>query len=97
MCVGATYTNVLSRYLQRMVLNFGFAGNGIMEISVAQFLTQLDPALFVIVQFAGVILCVFVRSGVFLVLHCSVWCFTRVSHFTVGGVIHGMLLVLTCL
>ena len=30
------------------VLNFGFAGNGVMETTVAQFLVQLDPALFVI-------------------------------------------------
>jgi hypothetical protein len=31
-----------------MVLNYGFAGNGVMEETVAQFLTELDPALFVI-------------------------------------------------
>eukprot|EP00040_Diaphanoeca_grandis_P021550 m.114901 g.114901 ORF g.114901 m.114901 type:complete len:813 (-) comp28380_c0_seq1:258-2696(-) len=45
---GSTYTNILSRLLGRMVLNFGFAGHGLMETSVAQFLTQLDPAMFVI-------------------------------------------------
>ena len=45
---GATYTNVLSRLLERMVLNFGFAGNGVMEETVAQYLTTLDPAMFVI-------------------------------------------------
>jgi hypothetical protein len=45
---GATYTNVLTRSLGRMVLNFGFSGNGEDETSVAGFLTQLPAALFVI-------------------------------------------------
>jgi hypothetical protein len=45
---GATYTNILSRNLGRMVLNFGFAGNGEMELSVAQFLTQIDAEVIVI-------------------------------------------------
>lgn len=45
---GATYTNVLTRSLQRMILNFGFAGNGRSEISVAQFLVRLPASLFVI-------------------------------------------------
>jgi hypothetical protein len=45
---GSTYTNILSRLLERMVLNFGFAGNGVMEESVAKYLTKLDPAMFVI-------------------------------------------------
>eukprot|EP01059_Diplonema_ambulator_P007927 TRINITY_DN17459_c4_g1_i1.p1 TRINITY_DN17459_c4_g1~~TRINITY_DN17459_c4_g1_i1.p1 ORF type:complete len:777 (+),score=73.58 TRINITY_DN17459_c4_g1_i1:301-2331(+) len=45
---GNTYTNILSRNLGRMVLNFGFAGNGEMEVSVASFLTEIDAALIVI-------------------------------------------------
>jgi hypothetical protein len=45
---GSTYTNIITRNLERMVLNFGFAGNGVMELSVAQFLTEIDAAVFVI-------------------------------------------------
>lgn len=45
---GNTYTNILTRNLGRMVLNFGFAGNGKMELEVAQFLAELDPEVFVI-------------------------------------------------
>jgi len=45
---GSTYTNILTRVLRRVVLNFGFAGNGIMELSVAQFLAPIDAAVIVI-------------------------------------------------
>ena len=45
---GTTYTQIMSRQLKRMVLNLGFAGNGVMEISVAQFLVQIDAAIYVI-------------------------------------------------
>lgn len=45
---GATYTNALTRSLNRMVLNFGFAGNGEDEVSVAKFLATLPAALFVL-------------------------------------------------
>ena len=45
---GTTYTNILSRNLDRQVLNFGFPGNGRMETSVAEYLVQLDPILYVI-------------------------------------------------
>ncbi|MDP2437550.1 MAG: SGNH/GDSL hydrolase family protein [archaeon] len=45
------FTSIVSRELGREVFNFGFSGNGKMEISVAQFLVQIDnpiPAAFVI-------------------------------------------------
>eukprot|EP01060_Flectonema_neradi_P039204 TRINITY_DN8534_c0_g1_i1.p1 TRINITY_DN8534_c0_g1~~TRINITY_DN8534_c0_g1_i1.p1 ORF type:complete len:755 (+),score=134.45 TRINITY_DN8534_c0_g1_i1:71-2335(+) len=45
---GTTYTNILTRNLKRQVLNYGFAGNGIMETSVMQYLAEIDAALFVI-------------------------------------------------
>ena len=45
---GTTYTNILSRNLKRQVLNYGFAGNGLMETSVMEFLAQIDAGLFVI-------------------------------------------------
>ena len=32
---GSTYTNVLTRSLGRIVLNFGFAGNGVDEVGPA--------------------------------------------------------------
>ena len=45
---GSTYTNILTRVLRRVVLNFGFAGNGVMELSVAKYLTTIDAAAIVI-------------------------------------------------
>ena len=45
---GATYTNILTRSLGRAVLNFGFAGNGMDEISVMEWLVKLPAALIVI-------------------------------------------------
>lgn len=50
---GQAYTNIVARRLNREVLNFGFSGNGLMELSVAQFLVQaqtngLPPAAFII-------------------------------------------------
>lgn len=46
---GFAFTNMISRTLNRDILNFGFSGNGIMEISVAEFLTQIpEPAAFII-------------------------------------------------
>ena len=45
---GSTFTNILSRELGRHVLNYGFAGNGIMEISVAKSIVTIDASLFVI-------------------------------------------------
>ena len=45
---GNTYTNILTRNLGRVVLNFGFAGNGKMEIPVAESLTKVDAGLIVV-------------------------------------------------
>ena len=45
---GNTYTNILSRAFERIFLNFGFAGNGVMETSVAEYLVQINAALYVI-------------------------------------------------
>jgi len=45
---GRSFTNMLTISLNRPVLNFGFAGNGMMEIEVQQFLNKIDAAAFVI-------------------------------------------------
>lgn len=46
---GSTFTNILTRNLGREVYNFGFAGNGKMEINVTQYLVTIQPqSLFVI-------------------------------------------------
>ena len=45
---GMAFTNILARRLDRTVLNFGFSGNGRMEMEVARFLAELDPALYVL-------------------------------------------------
>lgn len=45
---GQAFTNILSRDLDVEILNFGFSGNGVMELSVAQFLTALPAAAFII-------------------------------------------------
>lgn len=45
---GMAHTNILGRRLDRPILNFGFSGNGKMEIEVARFLAELDPAVYVI-------------------------------------------------
>ncbi|KAK3233447.1 hypothetical protein CYMTET_56261 [Cymbomonas tetramitiformis] len=45
---GAAYTNLLSCALGRWILNFGFTDNGEMELDVAAYLAELQPALFVI-------------------------------------------------
>ncbi len=42
------FTNILGRRLNRPMLNFGFSGNGKTELEVARFLTELDPAVFVL-------------------------------------------------
>ena len=39
---GQAFTNILSRKLDYEIYNFGFSGNGVMEISVAQFLRKID-------------------------------------------------------
>jgi hypothetical protein len=40
---GMAWTNILGRALGREVLNFGFSGNGLMEIGVAEWLVQIGP------------------------------------------------------
>src|SRR5205823_7061445 len=45
---GMAFTNILGRRLDRPMLNFGFSGNGKMEVEVARFLAELDPAIFVL-------------------------------------------------
>jgi hypothetical protein len=45
---GMAFTNILGRRLDRPMLNFGFSGNGRMEVEVAKFLAELDPAIFVL-------------------------------------------------
>ncbi|HZZ43495.1 MAG TPA: SGNH/GDSL hydrolase family protein [Tepidisphaeraceae bacterium] len=45
---GMTFLSILSRRLDRPFLNFGFSGNGLFEIEVGRFLSELDPAIFVL-------------------------------------------------
>jgi hypothetical protein len=45
---GMSFTHILGRRLDRPMLNFGFSGNGRMEVEVARFLAELDPAVFVL-------------------------------------------------
>ncbi|HWB53724.1 MAG TPA: SGNH/GDSL hydrolase family protein [Tepidisphaeraceae bacterium] len=45
---GMSFVTILGRKLDLPILNFGFSGNGKMEPAVAQFLAELDPAIFVI-------------------------------------------------
>ena len=43
-----TYSNILSRDLDQTVLNFGFAGNGRMEMAVLDVLADINAELFVV-------------------------------------------------
>jgi hypothetical protein len=45
---GMAFLNILGRRLDRPILNFGFSGNGRMEIEVARLLAELDPAIYVL-------------------------------------------------
>ena len=45
---GMIFTSWISRNIQREIFNFGFSGNGLMELNVSQFLTDIDAALFII-------------------------------------------------
>jgi lysophospholipase L1-like esterase len=45
---GMSITGILARRLGRPTLNLGFSGNGQMEPAVGKFLTELDPAAYVI-------------------------------------------------
>ena len=45
---GMTHVAMLGRTLNREVINLGFSGNGRMEKEVLQFVTELEPAVFVL-------------------------------------------------
>jgi len=45
---GLAFVSILGRRLDRPMLNFGFSGNGHLELEVGRFLAELDPAVFVI-------------------------------------------------
>jgi hypothetical protein len=45
---GMVHTAVLSRRLDRPVINLGFSGNGRMDPEVVELLTELDPAVYII-------------------------------------------------
>ena len=45
---GMAFTNLLGMRLDRPMLNFGFSGNGLMELEVGRFLSEIDAALFVL-------------------------------------------------
>lgn len=44
---GLAFTNILGRRLNVPILNFGFSGNGKMELEVARILSEIDACLFV--------------------------------------------------
>lgn len=46
--VGNAFTNMISRRLQQEIYNFGFSGNGKMELGVYQHLAKLDASLIII-------------------------------------------------
>ena len=45
---GMAHTNIISRKLDRNVINFGFSGNGRMEQPISKLISELDPAFYVI-------------------------------------------------
>lgn len=45
---GMVHTSILGRRLNRPVINLGFSGNGTMDLEVAELLTELDAAVYVI-------------------------------------------------
>ncbi|CAL1517645.1 SGNH/GDSL hydrolase family protein [Chitinophaga sp. MM2321] len=45
---GLAYTNILSRQLQRTIINMGFSGQGKFETNVGEAICETDPALLVI-------------------------------------------------
>ncbi len=45
---GMVHTNIVSRTLDVEVLNFGFSGNGWLELSVGQYLAQIDASAFIL-------------------------------------------------
>jgi hypothetical protein len=45
---GNVHTAILGRWLGREVINLGFSGNGMMEPEMAEFISELDPAVLMI-------------------------------------------------
>jgi hypothetical protein len=45
---GQVNTHIVSRALETEIFNFGFSGNGIMELSVAQYLTEIDASMIIV-------------------------------------------------
>lgn len=46
--VGNAFTNMISRRLKQEIFNFGFSGNGLMELGVYEHLAKIDAALIII-------------------------------------------------
>lgn len=45
---GMAHTNIISRELDIDCINLGFSGNGRMELPIAEFISELDPMLYII-------------------------------------------------
>ena len=45
---GMAHTNIISRKLDRNIINFGFSGNGRMEQSISKLISKSNPAFYVI-------------------------------------------------
>eukprot|EP00055_Hartaetosiga_balthica_P010139 m.42323 g.42323 ORF g.42323 m.42323 type:complete len:792 (+) comp7052_c2_seq1:61-2436(+) len=45
---GQATSNIVARKIDREMLNFGFSGNGVMELSVAKFLVAIPASIFII-------------------------------------------------
>ncbi len=45
---GMAWTSIVGRMLDREVMNFGFSGNGRMELEVGQYLAELDASVYVV-------------------------------------------------
>lgn len=45
---GMAHTNIISRMLDRNVINFGFSGNGRMEYPISKLISESEPAFYVI-------------------------------------------------
>jgi len=45
---GMVHTNIMSRKLDREVLNFGFSGNGTMDKSIAELISMIDAEIYII-------------------------------------------------
>lgn len=45
---GMSYTNQLSRMLDRQMINLGFSGNGQLDLEIAEFMADIDASCFVI-------------------------------------------------